>query len=197
VAPEPQTHTRRTVLKSTAAAAAGTAAAAQLTSATPAGAAVSPMAEITLSVNGKRHRLAVEPRVTLLDALRERLGLTGTKKGCDRGECGACTVLVDGQRIKSCLTLAVMRQDAEITTVEGLARGDELHPVQAAFIRHDAFQCGGCTSGQIMSAVACIGEGHAGSETEIREWMSGNLCRCAAYQNIVAAVADAAKELRR
>nr|WP_312872754.1 2Fe-2S iron-sulfur cluster-binding protein [Kibdelosporangium persicum] len=153
--------------------------------------------EITLSVNGQRHRVAVEPRVTLLDALRERLGLTGTKKGCDRGECGACTVLVDGERIKSCLTLAVMRQGAEITTVEGLARGEELHPVQEAFIRRDAFQCGACTPGQIMSAVACINEGHTGSEAEIREWMSGNLCRCAAYQNIVAAVADAAKETPR
>jgi xanthine dehydrogenase YagT iron-sulfur-binding subunit len=190
----PNEHTRRTVLKSTAAAA-GAVTAAQPT-AWAQTAATGTGAEITLSVNGKRHRLAVEPRVTLLDALRERLGLTGTKKGCDRGECGACTVLVDGQRIKSCLTLAVMRQDAEITTVEGLARGDELHPVQAAFIRHDAFQCGGCTPGQIMSAVACIDEGHTGSEAEIREWMSGNLCRCAAYQNIVAAVADAAKEVR-
>ena len=186
---------RRTVLKSTA----GSVAAANLTSvasADPTHPVAANTAEITLSVNGKRRRLAVEPRVTLLDALRERLGLTGTKKGCDRGECGACTVLVDGQRIKSCLTLAVMRQDAEITTVEGLARGDELHPVQAAFIRHDAFQCGGCTPGQIMSAVACIDEGHTGTAAEIREWMSGNLCRCAAYQNIVAAVADAAKETR-
>ena len=153
--------------------------------------------EISLSVNGRRRGVVVEPRVTLLDALRERLGLTGTKKGCDRGECGACTVLADGDRIKSCLTLAVMRQDTEITTVEGLARGEELHPVQEAFIRHDAFQCGGCTPGQIMSAVACIDEGHTGSEAEIREWMSGNLCRCACYQNIVAAVADAAKEVRR
>jgi xanthine dehydrogenase YagT iron-sulfur-binding subunit len=197
---DPATHTRRTVLKSTAAA--GTVAAAHLTSAAPATAepahlvAGGESVEITLSVNGRRCRVVVEPRVTLLDALRERLGLTGTKKGCDRGECGACTVLVDGDRIKSCLTLAVMRQDAEITTVEGLARGTELHPVQAAFIRHDAFQCGGCTPGQIMSAVACINEGHAGSEAEIREWMSGNLCRCAAYQNIVAAVADAAREIR-
>ncbi len=201
-APEPErtTPTRRTVLKSTAAAAAGTVAAANLTgvaSAAPAThvAGGEPVA-ITLSVNGRRRRVVVEPRVTLLDALRERLGLTGTKKGCDRGECGACTVLVDGDRIKSCLTLAVMRQDAEITTVEGLARGEDLHPVQEAFIRHDAFQCGACTPGQLMSAVACIDEGHAGSDAEIREWMSGNLCRCAAYQNIVAAVADAAKELR-
>ena len=197
------THTRRTVLKSTAAAAVGTVAAADLTSVAPAAAEqANPAAggesiEISLSVNGRPRRVVVEPRVTLLDALRERLGLTGTKKGCDRGECGACTVLADGDRIKSCLTLAVMRQDAEITTVEGLARGEELHPVQEAFIRHDAFQCGGCTPGQIMSAVACIDEGHAGSEAEIREWMSGNLCRCAAYQNIVAAVADAAKEVRR
>ncbi|MCA2216577.1 (2Fe-2S)-binding protein [Jidongwangia harbinensis] len=151
---------------------------------------------MTLSVNGARRRVAVEPRVTLLDALRDRIGLTGTKKGCDRGECGACTVLADGERIKSCLTLAVMRQGSRITTVEGLARGDDLHPVQAAFIRHDAFQCGGCTPGQIMSAVACIAEGHDGSDDEVREWMSGNLCRCAAYQNIVAAVRDAGREMR-
>ncbi|MGN9840433.1 (2Fe-2S)-binding protein [Nonomuraea sp. H19] len=153
--------------------------------------------EVALTVNGQLRKVVLEPRVTLLDALRERLGLTGTKKGCDRGECGACTVLADGERVKSCLTLAVMRQGAEITTVEGLARGEELHPVQEAFIRHDAFQCGACTPGQLMSAVACIDEGHTGSEAEIREWMSGNLCRCAAYQNIVAAVADAAKEVRR
>lgn len=197
-APQNSAHTRRTVLKSTAAAAAVSltpvaAAAAEPAPPVAGGASV----EINLSVNGRRRRVVVEPRVTLLDALRERLGLTGTKKGCDRGECGACTVLVDGDRIKSCLTLAVMRQGAEITTVEGLARGERLHPVQEAFIRHDAFQCGGCTPGQIMSAVACIDEGHTGSDAEIREWMSGNLCRCAAYQNIVAAVADAAKEMRR
>ncbi|GAA4459963.1 hypothetical protein GCM10023170_060340 [Phytohabitans houttuyneae] len=157
----------------------------------PAGATV----QIALSVNGVPRRVLVEPRVTLLDALRERMGLTGTKKGCDRGECGACTVLADGERIKSCLTLAVMRQGSEITTVEGLARDGELHPVQEAFIRHDAFQCGGCTPGQIMSAVACIREGHARSDDEVREWMSGNLCRCAAYQNIVAAVRDASREM--
>jgi xanthine dehydrogenase YagT iron-sulfur-binding subunit len=207
VTPDPisrrSAHTRRTVLKSTAAAAAtaGTGAATTLTSVasaeTPIRVGGGESVEIGLSVNGRRRHVVVEPRVTLLDALRERLGLTGTKKGCDRGECGACTVLADGERIKSCLTLAVMRQDAEITTVEGLARGERLHPVQEAFIRHDAFQCGGCTPGQIMSAVACIDEGHAGSDAEIREWMSGNLCRCAAYQNIVAAVADAAKEVRR
>ncbi|QFU89702.1 (2Fe-2S)-binding protein [Amycolatopsis sp. YIM 10] len=199
----PNDHTRRTVFRFSAAAAAGTAAATRLGGAAPAAEATAravpagSSVEITLSVNGERRRVAVEPRVTLLDALRERLRLTGTKKGCDRGECGACTVLVDGERIKSCLTLAVMRQGAEITTVEGLARGEELHPVQAAFIRHDAFQCGGCTPGQIMSAVACISEGNTGSDAEIRESMSGNLCRCAAYQNIVAAVADAAKEMGR
>ncbi|SDJ62938.1 xanthine dehydrogenase YagT iron-sulfur-binding subunit [Lentzea albidocapillata subsp. violacea] len=197
------THTRRTVLKSTAVAAAGATPAPAPAPAVAAAAApttagdVAEVMEITLSVNGRKHAVTVEPRVTLLDALRERLALTGTKKGCDRGECGACTVLVDGERIKSCLTLAVMRQGSAITTVEGLADGDRLHPVQEAFIRRDAFQCGGCTSGQIMSAVACIREGHTGSDEEIRQWMSGNICRCACYQNIVAAVADAAREVRR
>ncbi|MFE0474912.1 (2Fe-2S)-binding protein [Streptomyces sp. NPDC058947] len=156
------------------------------------------VADLTLSVNGTRHRLpGVEARVTLLDALREQAGLTGTKKGCDRGECGACTVLVDGRRVKSCLTLAVMQEGRSITTIEGLARNEELHPVQEAFVRRDALQCGICTPGQIMSAVACIEEGHAGSEDEIREWMSGNLCRCSCYPNIVDAVADAAKVMRR
>ncbi|MGW2162113.1 (2Fe-2S)-binding protein [Nonomuraea sp. NPDC001699] len=137
----------------------------------------------------------LEPRVSLLDALRESIGLTGTKKGCDRGECGACTVLVDGRRIKSCLTLAIMQQGRDITTVEGLARGEELHPVQRAFIDQDGLQCGFCTPGQIMSAVACIAEGHAGDDAEVREWMSGNLCRCSCYPNIVAAVRQAAGEL--
>ncbi|QFG24143.1 2Fe-2S iron-sulfur cluster binding domain-containing protein [Actinomadura sp. WMMB 499] len=209
--PEAPAHTRRTVLKAIAVTAAGTAGAGTVAApaaaaepaagGSPAGSAPAiaggTSARVVMSVNGRQREVVLEPRVTLLDALRERLGLTGTKKGCDRGECGACTVLVDGERVKSCLTLAVMRRGAEITTVEGLARGDELHPVQEAFIRHDAFQCGACTPGQIMSAVACIDEGHAGSEAEIREWMSGNLCRCAAYQNIVAAVADAAREVRR
>ena len=148
---------------------------------------------MTLSVNGVDRTVHLEPRVTLLDALRERLGLTGTKKGCDRGECGACTVHVDGRRINACMTLAVMQQGKTITTIEGLADGETLHPMQAAFIEHDAFQCGYCTPGQILSAVACIREGHAGSSAEIREWMSGNLCRCGAYPNIVAAVRAAAE----
>ncbi len=149
-------------------------------------------AAVTLQVNGRSRQLRIDPRVTLLDALRDHLGLTGTKKGCDRGECGACTVHIDGRRALSCLTLAVMAEGREITTIEGLAEGDRLHPVQAAFIEHDAFQCGFCTPGQIMSAVACIREGHAGSDDEIREFMSGNLCRCAAYPQIVAAVRAAA-----
>ena len=130
-------------------------------------------------------------RTTLLDALRERLGLVGTKKGCDRGECGACTVHVDGRRINACLTLAVMQDGRDITTIEGLARGAELGAVQAAFVEHDAFQCGYCTPGQILSAIACVREGHAGTEAQIREYMSGNICRCAAYPNIVAAVKQA------
>jgi xanthine dehydrogenase YagT iron-sulfur-binding subunit len=147
---------------------------------------------LRLEINGQPHSLEVEPRVTLLDALRERLGLTGTKKGCDQGQCGACTVHVDGQRVLACLTLAAQVEGRAITTIEGLAE-TELHPVQAAFLERDAFQCGYCTPGQIMSAVACIREGHAGSDAEIREYMSGNLCRCGAYPNIVAAVRDAAE----
>jgi xanthine dehydrogenase YagT iron-sulfur-binding subunit len=149
--------------------------------------------DVRLRVNGNLHTVAVEPSVTLLDALREELGLTGTKKGCDRGECGACTVLIDGRRVNACLTLAIMREGVEITTIEGLAQGDAFHPVQSAFIRHDAFQCGFCTSGQILSAVALLEEGHAASDAEIREWMSGNLCRCSAYPNIVAAVREVAQ----
>ncbi|UYZ59826.1 (2Fe-2S)-binding protein [Hymenobacter latericus] len=145
---------------------------------------------LKLSVNGKRYKLQVEPRTTLLDLLREQLNLTGTKKGCDYGQCGACTVHVDGKRINSCLTLAVMQDGKEVTTIEGLADGDKLHPMQEAFIKHDGFQCGYCTSGQIMSGVACIREGHANSEGEIREYMSGNICRCGAYTNIVAAIQE-------
>ena len=147
---------------------------------------------LRLEINGQPHSLEVEPRVTLLDALRERLGLTGTKKGCDQGQCGACTVHVDGERVLACLTLAAQVEGRAVTTIEGLAE-TELHPVQTAFLERDAFQCGYCTPGQIMSAVACIREGHAGSDAEIREYMSGNLCRCGAYPNIVAAVRDAAE----
>lgn len=145
-----------------------------------------------LTVNGASRELELDPRQSLLDVLRERLDLTGTKKGCNQGACGACTILVDGKRINSCLTLAVMHDGAEITTIEGLAKGDELHPLQAAFIEHDGLQCGFCTSGQIMSGVGCIAEGHAHSPEEIRFWMSGNICRCGAYPGIVAAVADTA-----
>ena len=149
---------------------------------------------IALDINGERHELDIEPRVTLLDALREHLSLTGTKKGCDQGQCGACTCHVDGKRVLSCLTLAAQAEGREITTIEGLTdKSGDLHPVQAAFIEHDAFQCGYCTPGQIMSAVACIREGHAGSDAEIREYMSGNLCRCGAYNSIVAAVRQAAE----
>ena len=147
-----------------------------------------------LHINGRAHELALEPRVTLLDALRDHLGLNGTKKGCDQGQCGACTVHVDGVRVLACLTLAAQMEGRAITTIEGLAQpGGELHPVQAAFLEQDGFQCGYCTPGQIMSAVACIREGHAGSDAEIREYMSGNLCRCGAYPHIVAAVRQAAE----
>jgi len=146
---------------------------------------------VTLSVNGQLHRLSIEPRVTLLDALRERLGLTGSKKGCDQGQCGACTVLVDDRRVNACLTLAIAVEGKQITTVEGLARGDVLHPVQQAFIDHDAFQCGYCTPGQICSAVGLLHERRPLDEGSVREFMSGNICRCGAYTNIVAAVRSA------
>jgi xanthine dehydrogenase YagT iron-sulfur-binding subunit len=146
-----------------------------------------------LRINGSDHLLQIEPRVTLLDALREYAHLNGTKKGCDQGQCGACTVHVDGRRVLSCLTLAAQVEGLAITTIEGLAVNGSLHPVQEAFIRHVAFQCGYCTPGQIMSAVACIDEGRTGSDTSIREYMSGNLCRCGAYPHIVAAVRDAAQ----
>jgi xanthine dehydrogenase YagT iron-sulfur-binding subunit len=147
----------------------------------------------SLEINGTKHTMKIDPRITLLDLLRERLHLTGTKKGCDYGQCGACTVHVDGQRVNSCLTLAVMNDGKKITTIEGLANGEELHPMQTAFIKHDGFQCGYCTPGQIMSAVACIREGHADDELEIREYMSGNICRCGAYPNIVAAIQEVKK----
>ena len=153
--------------------------------------------QVSLTINGSRRTIALDdPRVTLLDLLRERLDLPGTKKGCDRGQCGACTVLIDGRRINSCLALAVSYDGAEILTIEGLAQGGELHPVQAAFIAHDGFQCGFCTPGQIMSAVGLIGEGQAGEDPErIREGMSGNICRCGAYQGITEAVLDATRTL--
>ncbi|MGH7715048.1 MAG: (2Fe-2S)-binding protein [Vulcanimicrobiaceae bacterium] len=152
------------------------------------------MPKMELKVNGSTHAVDLEPNVTLLDALRERLGLVGTKKGCDYGQCGACTVLIDGRRVLSCLTLAMMQPGAEITTIEGVASNGSLHPLQQAFIDLDAFQCGFCTSGQIISALGLLNEGHAHSDGEIREAMSGNLCRCGAYSNILAAVRQ---EVRR
>jgi xanthine dehydrogenase YagT iron-sulfur-binding subunit len=152
---------------------------------------------VRLTINGEARQLEVDPRQSLLDVLRETLDLTGTKKGCNQGACGACTILLDGKRVLSCLTLAVMHEGARVTTIEGLAKGEELHPLQAAFIEHDGFQCGYCTPGQIMAGVGCIAEGHACSAQEIRFWMSGNLCRCGAYPGIVAAIADAAAKSRR
>ncbi|AUB37017.1 yagT, xanthine dehydrogenase YagT iron-sulfur-binding subunit [Nostoc flagelliforme CCNUN1] len=151
--------------------------------------------DLSLNVNNISYTLKLEPRVTLLDALREKLGLMGTKKACDRGECGACTILVNGRRINSCMTLAIMHIGAEITTIEGLAQDGKLHPMQTAFITHDAFQCGYCTSGQIVSAVGMILEESPKSEAEIREKMSGNLCRCGAYPNIIAAIRDVLEEM--
>jgi len=150
--------------------------------------------KLSLTVNGKRKRISIDPRMTLLDLLRENLGLTGTKKGCDFGQCGACTVHVDGRRTLSCLTFAVMQHGAKIATIEGLSNGEDLHPLQEAFIKHDGFQCGYCTPGQLMSGVACIREGCAGSAEEVREYMSGNLCRCGAYPNIVDAILEVKKE---
>jgi xanthine dehydrogenase YagT iron-sulfur-binding subunit len=145
---------------------------------------------LNIEINGKPYALSVEPRTTLLDLLREQLGLTGTKKGCDHGQCGCCTVHVDGRRINSCLSLAIMNNGKKVTTIEGLADGDNLHPMQEAFMKHDGFQCGYCTPGQIMSAIACIKEGHANTAADIREYMSGNICRCGAYPNIVDAIME-------
>jgi xanthine dehydrogenase YagT iron-sulfur-binding subunit len=152
---------------------------------------------VQLRVNGRDHRVPLDTRTSLLDALREHLALTGTKKGCDHGQCGACTVLMDGKRVLSCLTLAAVAQGHEVTTIEGLAQADgTLHPMQQAFIDHDAFQCGYCTPGQIVSAVACVKEGHAETDADIREYMSGNLCRCAAYPNIVDAIKQAKPQMK-
>lgn len=148
---------------------------------------------LTLTINGTAHEMMIEPRVTLLDAIRDRAGLTGTKKGCDQGTCGACTVMVNGRRIDSCLTLAVMHQRDAITTIEGIANGETLHPVQAAFIEHDGFQCGFCTPGQIVSAVAMLAEGHVLDDATVRTQMSGNICRCGCYPHIVDAILEAGK----
>jgi xanthine dehydrogenase YagT iron-sulfur-binding subunit len=147
---------------------------------------------VHLKINGQPHEISVDNRTSLLDMLRERVGLTGTKKGCDQGACGACTILLNGQRVVSCLTLAVMHDGADIVTIEGLGHGDVLHPLQQAFIAEDAFQCGYCTPGQIVSGVGCIQEGHAGSLAEVQEWMSGNICRCGAYPNINTAIVKTA-----
>jgi xanthine dehydrogenase YagT iron-sulfur-binding subunit len=208
-ADEPHGMSRRDFIQTAVAAIGGLAAPLGTAEAAPARpAAMTPVAPVRLLINGKEYSLALEPRVTLLDALREVIGLTGAKKGCGRGQCGACTVLVDGRRINSCLTLAIMHEGQEITTIEGLAQGDALHPLQAAFIERDAFQCGYCTPGQICSAVGMLAEAAANTasavtpdvrripialdDNEIRERMSGNLCRCGAYPNIVAAVRDVA-----
>lgn len=146
--------------------------------------------KMTFSINGIDHNISIDPRTTLLDLLREQLGLTGSKKGCDLGQCGACTVHVDGQSVLSCLSFAIMQQGKKVNTIEGLSKDGVLHPMQKAFIKHDSFQCGYCTPGQIMSAISCIKEGYANSETEIQEYMSGNLCRCGAYPNIVNAIME-------
>ncbi|WP_088342852.1 MULTISPECIES: (2Fe-2S)-binding protein [Rhodomicrobium] len=188
---------RREVLQATAGAVALAAlpgGAADSAAAAEAGAAAGHSLRIT--VNGHAHELAIDPRQSILDVLRERLNLTGTKKGCNQGACGACTILLNGQRVNACLTLAAMHDGAEITTIEGVAQGEALHPLQAAFIEHDGFQCGYCTGGQIMSGLGCIAEGHAGSPAEIKAWMSGNICRCGAYPGIVAAIAQANKAVR-
>jgi xanthine dehydrogenase YagT iron-sulfur-binding subunit len=165
--------------------------------AAPQPSAVNESLQVTIRVNGQRHQLALDVRTTLLDALREHVGLTGSKKGCDHGQCGACTVLINDRRVLSCLTLTASVDGQDVTTIEGLAKPDgTLHPMQQAFIDHDAFQCGYCTPGQIISAVACVNEGHAKNDAEIREYMSGNLCRCAAYPNIVDAINQAKAEMK-
>ncbi|MCX4703256.1 (2Fe-2S)-binding protein [Streptomyces sp. NBC_01373] len=189
--------TRRTFIATTAAVggvvvAGGLAGGSALTDQESPAAEAPPSGRLSLTVNGERRTVTIDNRTSLLDLLREHLGLTGSKKGCNAGACGACTVLVDGRRVNSCLTLAVRLEGAEVTTIEGLANGDRLHPLQAAFVEQDAFQCGFCTPGQIMSGVGCIEEGHTDSAEEIREWMSGNICRCGCYVKIVKAVDQAA-----
>ena len=190
---------RRNLLAAGGAGAAGAAlmgAAAEARTVDPARARAPSRIEVELTVNGQPHRLSLDPRTSLLDALRDHLGLTGSKKGCDHGQCGACTVLVDGRRVLGCLTLAAAVR-GPVTTIEGVATPvGGLHPMQQAFIDQDAFQCGYCTPGQILSAIACVHEGHAGSDDEIREYMSGNLCRCAAYPHIVAAIKQAAGQMK-
>jgi xanthine dehydrogenase YagT iron-sulfur-binding subunit len=183
---------RRTFMAASAVTGATALAGPSLLGAEPAAAADPSAGQVSLTVNGTRHAVTVDNRTSLLDLLREHLGLPGTKKGCDAGACGACTVLVDDRRVTGCLTLAVRLEGAKVTTVEGLADGDRLHPLQQAFIDQDAFQCGFCTPGQIMSGVACVQEGHAGSPEEVREWMSGNICRCGCYVKIVKAVRQTA-----
>jgi xanthine dehydrogenase YagT iron-sulfur-binding subunit len=195
----PAAHSRRSFLKRTTAAAAILATPPAVVKAAEnkldeKGAAYFEKVPLQIEINAKPYSLQVEPRVTLLDLLREQLHLTGSKKGCDYGQCGACTVHVDGKRVLSCLSLAVMQNGKKITTIEGLQNGEQLHPMQEAFIKHDGFQCGYCTPGQIMSAVACMKEGHANSEAEIREYMSGNICRCGAYPNIVKAIKEVAQK---
>ncbi|MGC7095308.1 (2Fe-2S)-binding protein [Amycolatopsis lurida] len=192
IPPPPDTAlSRRTFIAASAAGGAAAVAGPSLLGAEPGATAAESGSPVTVTVNGTRHTVTVDNRTSLLDLLREHLGLTGTKKGCDAGACGACTVLVDGQRVNGCLTLAVRLEGAEVTTIEGLGQ-DELHPLQQAFIDQDAFQCGFCTPGQIMSGVGCAREGHTGSPAEIREWMSGNVCRCGCYVKIVKAVQQAA-----
>jgi xanthine dehydrogenase YagT iron-sulfur-binding subunit len=192
-APSRRTFVATTTVVGGAAVAGGLTAGPSVMGADPADAADSaPSSHVSLTVNGERHTVTVDNRTSLLDLLREHLGLTSSKKGCNAGACGACTVLVDGHRVNSCLTLTVRLEDAEVTTIEGLSRGDRLHPLQQAFIDQDALQCGYCTSGRIMSGVGCIQEGHTGSKEEIREFMSGNVCRCGCYVKIVRAVEQAA-----
>lgn len=190
------TISRRTFLQTSGATVCAMGAAAEASAATSAKTAGTDRVHVKLNVNGTAHSADLEPRVTLLDYLHDRLALTGTRKGCNEGACGTCTVLIDGKRMNACLTLAVQCEGRQVTTVEGLARDGVLNPVQQAFIEHDAFQCGYCTSGQIISAVACIQEGHTRNEAEVREWMSGNLCRCSCYPQITAAVLDAAQRMK-